>query len=339
MPNIPLTPSLRSSIRELRKNNKIRGDVLSNSLGKGSAYISQIEGGRIQFVDLEMLNRILQSISNTSDKTYNNFLQNYLSNVILHMSQNNLMEEIWVHQLYLCSLKSPITDPIIEFIASKLQEREMHPETFATLINQNRILTSYSEYEKNDLHLEISTSESGSPLIAYTIRYDIPSDMISRILNKEITEISYINLHGIIFYLFYLVGNLPKDGLALCNRFLYEHGFLNTFEFRAQVYSKRVKTISAAPDLMFYGQQPVDYEEKYHRILEDILIGFDIVRKRDIVFACDILKKLQANMHNDLGFMLSILSAPLKDIPLDKKQDFWYEFSKLVDSYKKEPLD
>ena len=46
MPNIELTENLRSTIRDLRKKKKKRGDELSKELGKGASYISQIENGR-----------------------------------------------------------------------------------------------------------------------------------------------------------------------------------------------------------------------------------------------------------------------------------------------------
>ena len=47
MPSFELTENLRSTIKDLRKKKKKRGDDLSRELGKGASYISQIENGKI----------------------------------------------------------------------------------------------------------------------------------------------------------------------------------------------------------------------------------------------------------------------------------------------------
>ena len=58
MPSIELTENLRSTIRDLRKKKKKRGDELSKELGKGASYISQIENGKIKEIDFDLLSSI-----------------------------------------------------------------------------------------------------------------------------------------------------------------------------------------------------------------------------------------------------------------------------------------
>ena len=65
----------------------------------------------------------------------------------------------------------------------------------------------------------------------------------------------------------------------------------------------------------------------------DINNGFDFIRDKNIIYACERLESLSANMHNDLGLIIAIMSAPIHKIDSNLNQDFWEDYQKLVTSY------
>ena len=87
MPNIELTENLRSTIRDLRKSKKKRGDELSKELGKGASYISQIENGKIKEIDFSLLNEIFKRITDLPKDEYVKYIDNLIDNSITHMSR------------------------------------------------------------------------------------------------------------------------------------------------------------------------------------------------------------------------------------------------------------
>ena len=90
MPNIELTENLRSTIRDLRKSKKKRGDELSKELGKGASYISQIENGKIKEIDFALLNKIFRKITDLSDDEYAEYMDNLIDDSMAHMTKEEI---------------------------------------------------------------------------------------------------------------------------------------------------------------------------------------------------------------------------------------------------------
>ena len=60
---ITLSSKQREALRDKRKEAGIRGDELSTAIGKGRAYISQIESGKISSVSKDMLKKIVEKLN------------------------------------------------------------------------------------------------------------------------------------------------------------------------------------------------------------------------------------------------------------------------------------
>lgn len=60
---IALSSKQREALRDKRKEAGIRGDELSTAIGKGRAYISQIESGKISSVSKDMLKIIVERLN------------------------------------------------------------------------------------------------------------------------------------------------------------------------------------------------------------------------------------------------------------------------------------
>lgn len=83
--NIKISEYLRNYIKNTRKSNKLRGDNLSEQIGKGKAYLSQLENGRIKTIRERMLLTVLTAV-NGDDITNINYkdAENEYIDVIAH---------------------------------------------------------------------------------------------------------------------------------------------------------------------------------------------------------------------------------------------------------------
>ncbi len=334
MPSFELTENLRQTIRDLRKKKKKRGDELSKELGKGASYISQIENGKIKEIDFDLLTEIFHKITDLPENEYNNFLNKLLDDAVSHMTKDELLQEKWMHQFNHEIRKFPITNSIISFITSSLDSLGYSPEEFIGIVNENRTLEDIEIAEPNKLNIEVFDTGNGSFKIFSSIRFQLPIDFLDNIISKQIQTINYINMQGIIFNLFLLLnGNNIEDAHTQADKILYENHFFTIEERNNLIRAKVEEKVKNNENFTFYDIQPTDYDKQYTKLIEDIENGLDFLRDKDIVYTCKRLKELSKNMHDDLGFTIAIMSAPLSQITAERKQEFWNKYMELFKSF------
>lgn len=339
MPNIELTENLRRTIKTLRKSKKKRGDELSKELGKGASYISQIESGKIKEIDFGLLNKIFHIITDLSDKQFENFMDSLLDETASHLSDEEIQHEKWVHQFNHEIRQFPILDSLIDFIKTKLNELHYTPEEFVDIINQNRGVEEIDKMEPNKLNIEIIDAGNGTYGIFSSIRFVLPRDFITKILSKETKTVSYINMQGIIFNLFLSDNNTYEMAHQKTDQVLLDNQFY-TIRQRNKIIRENIKKKQASEEnFTFYDAMPTDYDKKYVQLKDDIGSGFDFLRDKDILYACERLEALQKNMHDDLGFITAIMATPLHRIKKELKKDFWTDYLDLVKRYIDESKD
>lgn len=333
MPNVNLTEHLRNTIRDLRKEKKKRGDELSKEIGKGAAYISQIENGKIKEIDLSLLNKIFHKITDLSGEEYNNFLDDLLNETVCHMTQEELEHEEWVARFNYELRKIPITDSLVEFIKDKLDELNYTPEEFVNIINENRGLQDDTITEENKLIIKIIDLGNGNFGVSQSIRFNLPHDFIAKILSKETKTINYINMEGIIFNLVLFDNNSVEDASKKAEQLLYDNQFYTIQERNKLVHDNLNKKIENDDSFEFYDIQPTDFDKHYVKLKSEMMSGFDALRDRNIDYTCNRLEKMLKNMHYDLALFTAISAAPIYKIDLDKRNDFWKDYQELIKKY------
>lgn len=334
MPSIELTENLRTTIRDLRKKKKKRGDELSKELGKGASYISQIENGKIKEIDFNLLDEIFHRITDLPGKEYTNFINSLLDNAASHMTEEELQHEKWVFQFDYEIRKYPISDALIKFIKDKLLELNYTPEEFVALINENRELADDNSIdESNKVKIDIFDRGNGSYGVISSIKFDLPQNFISDILSKKTTTINYVNMQGILFNIFISEGCSTEDAQEHANTLLDQNQFY-TIRKRNELIRNNLKAkMEQHGDFNFYDIQPTDYDKQYMKIRHDITRCFDIVKDRDILYACDRLQKIAKNMHFDLGLAIALMSSPICKIPATQKKTFWNDYKEFLSKY------
>lgn len=334
MPSIKLTPTLCSTIRDLRKIKKKRGDELSKEIGKGASYISQIENGKIKEIDFDLLNTIFKKITDLSSEEYANFINDIIDSSVMHMSKKELEHEEWMHQFDYEIRLFPISDDLISYIKEHLQKLKYNGQEFIAIINRNRDLQTYpnpDELEPNKLKIKIVTN-GNTYSVRTTIRFELDPNLIDDILSKKKRTINYITMQGIIYNLF-LSENYPsEEAHTKCKQILMENGFL-TIKERNKIVRNNIKKNLDNENFTFYDAQPTDYDKKYHQLKNVINDGFDFLRDNDLLYAVQRMEQLTTNMKNDLGFTIAVMASPLAKIPKEQKKDFWDEYTKLLKSY------
>lgn len=333
MPNIELTENLRDTIRDLRKKKKKRGDELSKELGKGASYISQIENGKIKELDFDLLNSIFHKITDLSGSEYNEFIKELLDNTVSHMTTEELQHEKWMHQFNFEIRKFPISESLIEFIRNKLDELHYSPEEFVKLINKNTDLKDQNLSEPNKLYITINDLGNGTYNISSSIRFDLPLDFIQKILSKKTKTISYVNMEGILFYIFLTEGLSSVDAHEKTKELLYQNQFY-TIEQRNKLIQAAYNQKAANKEgITLYDIQPTDMDKRYTELRQRINAGFSAMRDRDITFACEKMDMLDQNMHYDLGLVFAIFSSPLYKLDPKDKMSFWNDYKDLLFKY------
>ena len=335
MPTIELTENLRSTIRTLRKSKKKRGDELSKELGKGASYISQVENGKIKEMDFSLLNKIFRKITDLSDDEYIKFIDDLIDDNALHMSKDELKHEQWIHQFDYEIRKFPISDSLIEFISSTLNELNYTPQQFVDIINQNRALDSISDSDllpENKLETNITPTAKGY-YVQTTIRFHLPSTFLDNILTKKVRTISYIYMQGILFNLFLSEGFSILESQDKSKALLKSNGFL-TIKERNKLICQNIKEKTEKNEsFTLYDVQPTDYDRQYVSIKDEINSGFDALRDQNMIYTIERLEVFLKNMHEDLGLTVAIMSAPFNQIPQEKRKQFFSEYAALLKSY------
>lgn len=334
MPSVDLTENLRDTIRSLRKERKIRGDKLAIEIGKSPSYISQIENGKIKEIDFSLLNTILEKITLLPSEKYDEFVKNLIDDNLIHLTPDELEHEKWVHLFNYSKRKFPITDNLRTFIQDKLDELQCTPQNFVEIINENRTLDEADRnIEPNTLNAEVSDEGGGAYGVRSSIRFEFSADYIEKILSGDIQTITYINMQGILFNLYYSLGYSVEESINLSEKNLYDNQFYTIKERNKLIRESYERSKETNQEFTYYDLQPTDYDKQYVKINKDINSGFNFLRDKDIKYACDHLSEFSQNMHDDLGFIVAIMSAPLHKISENKKIDFWKEYASLVKKY------
>lgn len=339
MPKIELTETLRNTIKQLRKDRKIRGDVLSKEIGKGTSYISQIESGKIKEIDFDALNNILYKITNLPENEYASFINDIIENSYTRMTSEEIKKEKWLHLFEYQLRKFPIPDSLIEYIKEHLQILNISSEEFVKIINQNRGLNTDIKHT-NKLKIELIDYNDGKYGISHSIKFDLPLSLIDDIISKKITVISYIYMEGILYNLFLSEG-VPNDQIFdKCHELLYKNGFL-TIEERNQAISENItKKRTNNEPLQFEDILPTEYDTKFSSLYSKINKSIRVLRDANIKFTVDKLNIINNNLSSSnlsfLSFVISFMALDLthfKDQSFDTKKEFLSEVKKLIKKY------
>lgn len=367
--SLEVTSYLQQTIKALRKENNVRGDVLSKNLGRGISYLYQIENGRIKEIRLETLTQLLTAIVGISDSKFPEFIINLIDSIIKSgdLTSTSIETEEWI-AIYDCKYRTyKIKPKTLKYLSKKLEVREITPSELVQRMN-NPISPDAAQPPYNEVLklLPFMQENAMSKTIRFSdcIHFRLGDNYIQKILDKETQTITYPFMAGIIYYLF--SDTMPQAAcFKKCHSILESHEFytiserifhtkleshhmfdcemvldyrttenslkVNVLEENSYIPSK-VKSLNTK-EYIYYDTPSSSYSVEYKQFVSKIDAKFTSLFERNEPYALTKVSSIFENMDNDLGLSAALMSSSIRSISPELRKDFWNDYQALLNRY------
>ena len=326
MSKIEITQTLAEIIKSEREKRNISARKLSEQLGKSITYISLIERKKVQKIDYESLDKIFHAILHDLDeKSYSEYMKNLSVTVGLDLDNKDLENEEWLYYFSYIKREIPITDDIIEFIKTSLEELSITSDELISTINKNIGLKN-KDIEDNKLVINDTS-------ISY--KFNLSENVVEEIIQKKKISSNYVLMLGIINNIYILKNYDSQEAIDKAYDFLFSHKF---YTLNQIVKSRKQHTQDKNPKNNNYSNEteyelPI-YEESFKKSLDSLVSYFNFQRDFNILNAIKITDTLNYNLKYDAGFMNVIFKIPFfkyfKDFDKEQKQEFLNSLIELI---------
>lgn len=366
--SLKVTPCLQQTIKTLRKENNIRGDVLSKNLGRGISYLYQIENGRIKEIRLETLTQLLTTIVGISDSKFPEFIINLVDSIIKSDDLASVENEEWI-AIYDCKYRPyKIKPKTLTYLSKQLTAREITPSELVQRMNNplspDAAKPPYNEVLKLLPFMQENAS-SKAEKFSDCIHFRLGDNYIQKILDKETRTITYPFMAGIIYYLF--IDTMPHNAcLKKCHSVLEKHGFYTIKEraffsahldsdtyYGHEIIFKNIETMHTLPaivkenssylrtsvnspstdEYIYYDAPSESYSVEYKHLISKIDEKFSYLFKKNEPYALTKISSIFENMENDLGLSTALIASSIRSISPELRKDFWNDYQVLLNNY------
>lgn len=334
MAKVYVTQELAETIKSIRLQNKILSKDLAASIDKSPAYITKLERGDIQTIDVDELNKIFNYIVG-KDSSFDETVQKIYSVLKYNYTDEEIEKQIWFSNYDTTKRKIPIPTALIDEINARLEIAEISRVYLRKRINANESL-SQTEIENVDIPFNQWYSPENKPKGAQSIKINITEDILNGILDKTIDVTKYIFLLAISYYLIKIekfkdVVDIDDDEnsiMADAIELLSKHKF----------YSLTAK--SNALDAAASHEEQLEllnsFDKKNYELVNSILRKIQLISDDDIKTTNKYLECFYKNLDWDLGFTFKIISLEfyrLENKGYSVKKELVDKIEKLVNEY------
>lgn len=326
MAEVNVTPVLRDTIKNYRKELKIRGDELSRNLKKNTSFISQLETGKIETISTNLLYKIFDELF-SNDENKNKKINDILKQMKLTLSDKELERQKWLTVMDLQYRLLPIEESIIEYIESSLKELNINASELTSIINKNDDLKSsftqeqIDDMEDNKVYPIFKDNDESSYIIGMNIKFNLTETFIDDIIAKKIKRSNFITIHGIIYNILMLKGLNEKDAIQQSEKFLFDNKFY---------------TLMHKQHLTKDSDELADYDRDFNNKLKQLNAMLETLNDNQPNLLNGILKVLNKNIYDNPALILSVLKRDLtvlQNIPKSEQKLFMKDFDKLIQEY------
>lgn len=326
MAELKVTQALRDTIKKYRKEIHLRGDVLSRSLKKNTSFISQLETGKLQTIDSDILNQIFDELfKNETPEEKNKKISGILNELKLTLSDKEFEHQEWMMIMDLQYRLIPIPDSIITYITEQLKELNLQPKDIVTRINKNEALETilsteeYQKMEDNKVYVQKNAEYE-----RMTIKFNLPIDFLSDILNRKIVRCNFIKMQSIVYCLLLYKGIDTDTAFDQSKQILFENKFYTLLRKQHLPKDHPPEEYLAPYDIEF---------QKHLATLSDILTE---INDRQPDFLNDILEVFIKNIIKEPTLAFSVISKDitvLHKMSMQNKKNFVQEYKDLIEKY------
>ncbi len=324
MSKIEITQTLAETIKSEREKRNISARKLSEQLGKSITYISLIERRKVQKIDYESLDKIFHAILyDLDEKSYNEYMKNL--SVTVGLNHKDLENEEWLYYLDYIKREIPITDDIIEFIKTSLEELSITSDELISTINKNIGLKN-KNIEDNKLVINDTS-------VSY--KFNLSKNVVEEIIQKKKISSNYVLMLGIINNIYILKNYDSQEAIDKAYDFLFSCRFYSLNEIvkirKQHNQNKNSENNNYSNEIEY--ELPI-YEEPFKNSLDSLVSYFEFQRDLNILNALKITDTLNSNINYDAGFMNVIFKIPFsklfKYLNKEQKQEFLTNLTELV---------
>lgn len=326
MAELKVTQALRETIKKYRKEIHLRGDVLSRTLKKNTSFISQLETGKLQTIDSNILKQIFDELfKNETPEERNRKVSDILNELQLTLSDKEFERQEWMRVMDLQYRLIPIPDSIITYITEQLKELNLQPEDIIMRINRNEALKkAFSEEEYQKMEDNKVYVQKNNEYERMTIKFNLPIDFLTDILNRKIIRCNFIKMQSIIYCL------LLYKGVDIDTAFDQSRDIL--FENKFYTLLKKQHLSKDRPPEEYLASYDIEFQKQLTK-LSDILTDINDSQP-DLLN--DILEVFINNILKEPSLTFSVISKDitvLHKMSIQNKKNFIHEYKDLIAKY------
>lgn len=333
MPKIVVTDKLADTIKMLRMQNGIKSKDLAEHLGKTPGYVSKLEKQEVKNIELETVESIFSFILGDDYKKTEIWEQIYASLQIKY-SKTEIDEEIWLTNFDTVYRYIPIPESLVDYFNEKIISLSITRELLLQRINANEALSEEEILDKNLKPNKWYPAISGK---GSSIKIDMPSDMLSDILDKKVLSSPHVFVYCILYYLL----KIEKYGSIVdiddeSNKQLHREttSILNTHKFYS--ISEREAIVGQAQSKEEIHNLLSSFDNDNAKLIGDILGELKFASELDIRITNDRLTGFLKNLSTDVWFTLRLISLDyhlLESVDISQRKEFLKEVDELIKKY------
>lgn len=332
MPKITLTPELSEKLKMERLNSKITATELANKLKISVGKLSNIENCKVKEMDLGLFNDMIDSLIPKEKRK--EYIENLLNDTSIRFSKKDIEEQDWFTIFDLQVRKVSINDELVKWLKTTCEEISLQPKDIMAIVNENNIdsdnpvfIEEFKKCEPNQLFFEHFPDRPSAPYI----KFDLPLDFLDDIINRKITDISYVFMLGIV-NAFVQIPKCKYYGTE-ASKILHNLKFYTLIEKR-----KILSQESLIEPFSIIGDSLPTKEKEYLNHKRQLLKHLDKFNDWNASKTNIRLETLNNNFSCDPSFTLAFCTLPLdklKELDRDTKMNFLKEIKERIETLAK----
>ena len=333
----PVTPELSNMLKTLRLQKNIQAKELALKIGRSPAYITKLEKGDVKNIESELLDNILNVLSD-GDPESDGLVDKIYAIQKQYPSNDEIEEQLWFVNFDTVMRRIPIPDKLISYMLEKISMNKIDRSTLLKRINNNEALTPA---EKQDETIEHNRWFSSRNNTSNSIKILLSDVEMNGILDRTMTFASYIYVFCILFYIlkierFKEIVDITEDE----NKLLMDETTKILNEYKFYSLAEKSKIIATAETQEQINELWNSFDTENQQYISDILAGLKFASELDIETTNIRLKSFSENIHWDIWFMLKLISlkySELDELSTTVKKDFLKEIEDIILKYKNLP--
>jgi transcriptional regulator with XRE-family HTH domain len=340
MSKVYVTQELGETIKSIRLQKKVRSKDLANKINKSPAYVTKLEKGEIQTLQIDELNTIFEYIVG-SDTSFDETIKEIYSILKFNYTDEEIEEQVWFSNYDTVKRKLPIPESLIDEFNNRLNNTKKTRKYLLSRINSNESL-SIEDKENKNIPFNQWYSSDGKPKGAQSIKIKMSETLINDILNKTVDVTKYIYILSIAYYLIkiekfeeivQISSDDEKEIMSAATDLLSKHKFYSLVS-----KDKALETANSYEEQL---QLLSSFDKRNVELVNLILKKIKFISDNDVKTTNKLLESFNKNLEWDLGFTLSLVSLDffkignkkygLKKELFDKTENLLKEYIEISD--------